>query len=111
MTYYVTQGTVQVSIVTVGAFPVSFKINPHQDYAAKHDKKNYIIFMPNSGGINASDAKVFEAPAETHFSVQADIVLLQALIQAAFKRTNIEIEVNINGTDITVNSIKIPATF
>lgn len=106
---YVTQGTVQAITIptTAGVSELEIKINPRQDYAVKHNGNNYILFMPVGPG---AGAKVLEVSAATGRPDVKDSVLVEALINAAFNSTNIEIMVDIVGKDISIKSIKIPAT-
>ena len=105
---YVTQGTVQaITIPTAGVSDLEIKINPRQDYAVKHNGKSYIVFMPVSASV---DAKVLEVSAATGKPDVKDSLLVGALINAAFKSTNIDIVVDFSTIPITIKSIKIPAT-
>lgn len=109
MAVYVTRGTVQITMAAAVIGDLEIKINPSQGYAVKHIKKDYIIFMPNNVAVNVN-AKVFEAPTKAKLPVTNN-ALVQASIDAAFKSTNIEIVVNIDENNITVQSIIIPASF
>lgn len=97
---YITHGIVQVEIN--GGNHV-IMINPTQNYALNHAKQDYIVFID----ITNMDAKIFNKPAKT--APVTDVTLIQPLINAAFGKTNIEIEVDIISTDIIIRSIKIPA--
>lgn len=101
MADYVTQGTVQVEI---NGTNLMARINPSQNYAVKHNGIDYIIFMPIN--VHSVEAKVFGTPKGT--DPVTDFTLVQALIQAAFSGTKIEIVVD-KGCNI-IESIKIPAT-
>lgn len=115
MTDYVTQGTVQVEIESARLL---IWINPNQDYSVKHNEKIYIIFMPKDTTLGSAlttvlvNAKVLEKSSKgVILHRQNDDRLAQALTQAAFESTNIEIAVDIDGSNnITIKSIKIPAT-
>lgn len=105
---YVTWGTVQITASVESDFKI--KINPHQDYSVKHNKENYIIFMPNGNSI--SDAKVFKTKEVETLVIKKAKPLIHALIQAVANNTNIEIVVKIdNSNKITIESITIPAIF
>ena len=113
MTDYVTQGTVRVT-TAANTDSVVITINPNQDYAVKHNNMNYIIFMPNgaSAGASALDVKIFKAPKEIENLPVTNVALVQALINAAFNKINIEIMVEIDGSYVKkIKTITIPATF
>jgi hypothetical protein len=101
MAEYVTQGTVQVEI---NGANLKVRINPSQNYAVKHNGIDNIIFMPIN--VPSDEAKVFCAPKD--IDSVTDVNLVQALIEAAFSGTKIEIKVDKDCNSI--KSIKIPAT-
>ncbi len=107
MADYVTQGIVQVEINDTDQL---VRINPSQNYAVKHNGKNYIIFMPVVASANATVFEVVEVFTATG---RPDVTM--ALINAASNSTNINIVVEFpntsSSTNIAIKSIKIPATF
>ena len=104
---YITQGTVQIKINDDGDHYLM--IDPIQDYVVKHAKQDYIVFIDIT---DMKNAKLFDK-SKSEISIKKGSFLIQPLINAAFKKTNIEIEVEIDDSVVpaitTIKSIRIPA--
>ena len=100
---YITQGTVQIKINDDGDHYLM--IDPIQDYVVKHAKQDYIVFIDIT---DMKNAKLFDK-SKSEISIKKGSFLIQPLINAAFKKTNIEIEVEIGSAAPAIKSIRIPA--
>lgn len=84
---YITQGTIQVECVTKTKGKVSIVISPSNDYAVKHKKKDYVVF------ISEGDLKSLVFEKETPFEVTNNRAI-DILIHAAVSQIVVEVEVN-----------------
>jgi hypothetical protein len=113
---YVTRGTVQFIIEgsreTEGSREAEGSkgrvlITPIADYATKHKETSYVIFLPESPGPSPMGFRV----GNTRFTFLPE--LREVLIQAAFKRTSLEITIDeaARGTETPqIKKVTIPAT-
>lgn len=110
---YVTQGTVQIELKTgTGANDtndITVTINPAQDYTVRHDSKTFIVFIedePKDQPAEAGAGKPKVQPRRTmafektqiftirtENSKKAESPLVQSLVDAALKRTKIEVKI------------------
>jgi hypothetical protein len=97
---YVTQGTVQIERRTKAEAEIF--ISPTPDYAVKHNRKDYIVFVCAES--SEVQSRLFEKTKG--FPIQGEH-LIEMLIEAAFQRTKVEIQTNADCTKI--DALKIPA--
>src|SRR5437764_9222173 len=104
---YVTQGTIQVEIIS--ETDIEMKINPVPDYTVKHEKQDYILFIHD----DIRNAKLSEKTQP--FTIKQP-PFIQHLIAAAVKQIKIEIKIkdlprsSPKPISIEIESIRIPPT-
>jgi hypothetical protein len=105
---YVTQGTVQIE--RKSEIEADIIINPTQDYAVKHNEREYIVFVKVKE--DSEDSKDEEPPSiasklfEKRKPFPTEKYLIEMLTKAAVERTRVEITINAHDT---ITALKIPA--